>query len=478
MAIDCLLSPVSEEFSVIDFGDPRRKARLARIADQLGASPESSLPKTMGNPSQLEGAYRFFSNPQIEPEQVLDAHIGCAVRRATEAGKVLVIHDTTEFGFGGEGRKGLRRISDGKKKGFLSHFSLCVGLDGQPLGVLGLYAWGREPERKGHRSQQQSQYDPDRESLRWTEAMHRTGELLCGKAEAIHITDREGDCMELMADSIEHGHRFVIRLAHDRRLDPGRRRVDVPMLFETLATAPLRLEREVAISERKDGRPKQMTTRFPVRKMRRATLEVRAQPLLISPGNGAPLHLPDGLCLNFVEVSEPNPPEGEEPILWRLVTTEPIDTVEQVAAVVDMYRCRWVIEEFFKAIKSGCNYQELQLETAHALLVALSVYVAVAWRMLLMRWLDRYKPNEPATAVLSTTQVQVLTAVRQKDRKPLPSTPTVHDAFMAIAVIGGHLTQNGPPGWMILSRGFAKLITMEIGWVAASEVYIKRSDQS
>jgi len=282
-----------------------------------------------------------------------------------------------------------------------------------------------------------------------------------------------------MADLIEHGYRFVIRLSHDRRLDTDRRRVDVPKLFETLATAPLRLERQVAISERKrvDRAPK-ADKRFPVRKMRKAMLEVRAQSLQISPGNGAPMHLPDKLCLNFVEVSEPNPPEGEEPIVWRLVTTEPIDTVEQVAAVVDIYIHRWLIEEFFKAIKSGCNYQELQLETAHALLVALSVYVAVAWRMLLMRWLDRYKHNEPATAVLSTTQVQVLKAVRHKDGKPLPGTPTVHDALMALAAIGGHLTQNGPPGWMILSRGFAKLITMEIGWVAASEVYIQRSDQS
>jgi hypothetical protein len=475
MAIECLLSPVSEEFSVADLGDPRRKKRLARIADTLADCPESSLPKAMGDPSQLEGVYRFFGNPHITPEQVLDSHIACTVQRATQAGKVLVIHDTTEFGFSGEGRKDLRRISDGKKKGFLSHFSLCVGLDGQPLGSLGHYAWGREPERKGHRSQQRSQYDPDRESLRWAEAIHRTGELLYDKAEAIHVADRESDCMELMAESIEHGHRFVFRLAHDRRLEPDRRRMDVAMLLETLATAPLRLEREVAISERKGGRPKQMITRFPIRKMRKATLEVRAQSLVISPGNGASMHLPDKLCLNFIEVSEPNPPEGEEPIMWRLVTTEPIDTVEQVAAVVDMYRHRWLIEEFFKAIKSGCNYQELQLETADALLVALSVYVAVAWRMLLIRWLDRNKPNEPATAVLSTTQVQVLKAVRQKDRKPLPSAPTVHDVLLAIAAIGGHLKQNGPPGWMILSRGFNKLLTLETGWIATSEVYNQRS---
>ena len=106
------------------------------------------------------------------------------------------------------------------------------------------------------------------------------------------------------------------------------------------------------------------------------------------------------------------------------------------------------------------------------------MYVAVAWQMLLMRWLDRHKPSEPACAVLSTTQIQVLTAVRQKNQKPLPSAPTVHDVFMAVAAIGGHLKNNGPPGWMVLSRGFNKLLTMETGWIAASETYAKRCDQS
>ena len=211
--------------------------------------------------------------------------------------------------------------------------------------------------------------------------------------------------------------------------------------------------------------------------MRMAKLEVRAQRLEISPGNGAPMHLPDRLCLNFIEVSEPNPPEGQEPVVWRLVTTEPIETVEHVAAVVDVYRCRWIVEEFFKAIKSGCRYEELQLETARALLIALCIYTAVAWRLLLMRWLDRHSPNEPAAAVLSTTLLLLLKAVRQKAGKPLPGDPTVHDALMAIAAIGGHLTQNGPPGWMILGRGFDKLLLMELGWLAATDRCLRRSDQ-
>lgn len=89
---------------------------------------------------------------------------------------------------------------------------------------------------------------------------------------------------------------------------------------------------------------------------------------------------------------EPNPPEGEEPVVWRLVTTELIDTEEEVAAVVDAYRMRWLVEEFFKALKTGCRYQEHQLESAKTLLVLLAIETAVSWRMLLVRWLGPQHP--------------------------------------------------------------------------------------
>jgi hypothetical protein len=65
--------------------------------------------------------------------------------------------------------------------------------------------------------------------------------------------------------------------------------------------------------------------------------------------------------VNVVQVYEVEPPEGEEPVEWRLVTNEPMTTVGQVAAVVDHYRGRWTVEEFFKALKTGCAIETRQL---------------------------------------------------------------------------------------------------------------------
>jgi len=464
-----ILPDLSEEYSGTELGDPRRTARACRIADAAGRAPDLSLPRQAGGDAQLEATYRFFNNEEVRPELLLGAHAACTVRRAGQAGEVLVVHDTTMFRFGGELlRQGLGPVTSSKSQGFFTHGSLCMDRDGQPLGVLGLHSWVRTGKKKGKRPQQVSQYDPDRESLKWPEAVDSTAEQLHGVADAIHVMDREGDCIELLAGLVENEHRFVIRVAYDRRLEPGRNGTYPEKLYDALSSAPMMLEREVPLSRRgKKGRSPIQIKRFPVRRMRTATLELRAQTLVICPGGGAVAHIPKRLELNFVEAREVDPPEGEPPVLWRLVTTEPIETAEDVAAVIDIYRYRWLIEEYFKALKTGCNFEKLQLETGSALMRALAIYASVAWRLLLIRWMDRNQPEAPASTVLSSSQLSVLRAVRAKAGKPVPANPTAHDVLLAVAGLGAHLKRNGAPGWQVLGRGFDKLLILEQGWLAA-----------
>lgn len=82
------------------------------------------------------------------------------------------------------------------------------------------------------------------------------------------------------------------------------------------------------------------------------------------------------------------------------MTSLPTGTSEEIAFVVDCYRARWVVEESFKAIKTGCQYERRQLETADSLLNALAIFASVAWRLLLLRYLarnDAKAPAEPAS---------------------------------------------------------------------------------
>ena len=469
---------VFDEFRFASLGDARRVARLRKVADSVARFPSGSLPEQAGDDGQLEGTYRLLSNPHVSPEAVFASHVACTAQRAAGREVVLVIHDTTQFEFGGTSpRAGLGKLLHyGNQQGFLAHQSICLGLDGEPLGSLALYAWSRAERRPGRRLQEIAQSDPDREFLRWSEAVETTTAVLGGSTRAIHVMDRESDSMEFLAQMVENDQCFVVRQAHDRRLDPNPHKPGVARLYPTVAAAPILLERDVPLSRRGGGRPQRTTRTFPVRDSRIARLQVRAARLTISPGTHAPVHLPTLLTLNFVEVREVDPPEGEEPVLWRLATTEPIDSPEAVAAVVDMYRKRWVIEENFKALKTGCNFEKLQLESGHALLVALAIYVAVAWRLLRLRWLNRQRPDTDAAAVLTTTQLDVLRAVRAAKNKPLPPVPTVADVLTAIAALGGHIKNNGPPGWRVIGRGFDQLLILELGWRAATAD--GRSDQS
>jgi hypothetical protein len=60
-------------------------------------------------------------------------------------------------------------------------------------------------------------------------------------------------------------------------------------------------------------------------------------------------------------------------------------------------------------------------------------------------------------------------------KPPLPADATVRQAMLAVARLGGHIKNNGEPGWAVLGRGFHKLLAREEGWIAAMNA---RSDQS
>lgn len=470
-----VLPNVGREFADAELGNIARNRRISLMADLMEAQPEESLPKQMLNSAGLEGAYRLMEKPNFPPQAVLNAHIDKTFDRMSSQAEVLVLHDTTEFRFSGEvPREGLGYLNGQKQQGFYAHFSIAVVPDtGEPLGTVHAYAWNRPnkptavPEGKSRR--RTNQYDPNRESLRWGESVLACAEQSNKETELIHVMDREGDCLELFALLQEYEQRFVTRLAHNRRLSSGRS-TETTKLFERLSVAPIVLEREVVLSQRGEGRSAKERKKHPKRKRRNATLAIRAETLEIFAANGVSANVPDSMTLNFVDVVELNPPDGCQPVHWRLVTTEPIDTPEQIAAVVDSYRMRWLIEEFFKAIKTGCRYQERQLRTAEALCIDLALECAIAWKLLLMRWLSRAQPEAPAARALTPSELGALTELCAANGHPLPPNPTVKDALYAVAQLGGHIKYHGPPGWLVLRRGIADLAIAERLWLRMNRI--------
>jgi hypothetical protein len=450
------------EMGGAEFGDARLAKRLAKIVGTLVEGPGRSFPSIFDD-TALEGAYRFFNNGEVTPERILAPHVEATVARMACEATALVVHDTSTMSFDPDGaRRGLGRVRSAGQA-FFAHVSIALNGDGSrmPLGALALSTYVRKGEKK---KKTKAAKNADNERARWGRQVAAIGSLGIDRLRTVHLMDREADDFALLAQMIGAGDRFVIRLAHDRRLEP-RTPDDIDKLAQAMIRVQAVAEREVPLSRRPAGsRSPQQRRIHPTREGRLAKLAFGATQVVLRRPAPQPKTLPDTLTLNVVRVWETEPAEGEPGIEWLLVTTEPIETADSILQVVDWYRARWVIEEFFKAIKTGCAYDERQLETFEGLVNVLATFMPVAWRLLRMRTQIRVDPEAGATTVLPSTMIEVLHAFT---RIKLPATPTAREVLLAVAALGGHLKHNGDPGWITLGRGYEKLRTLTEGWVAA-----------
>jgi hypothetical protein len=465
-----------EEMAGGDLGDLRLNARRNQVIAALERHPDLGFPEACADDAEVEALYRFLRNDRVSLPAVLKPHIEATHARCAALGEVLVIHDTTDMVFAGETvRAGLARLGTGRQ-GFWVHASLAVSADGlrAPLGLMSLVPFVRKTHPAGTPKRDRERFlDPEKESRCWGDGVAAV-RARCGDAiTSIHVMDRAGDSYELFASLLAHGDRFVVRLNHDRRVttDDGTGR-----LHDATPCTDVLCEREVTLSRRRVGdRSPKARRQHPPRDGRVATLQFGVRRLAVQRPHGVRYaHLPATLAVHVVYVWEVGAPRGEEPVQWRLITSEPIDTIAQVLRIVDWYRTRWLIEEFFKALKTGCAYEKRQLESLDTLLVALALMAPIAWQLLLLRHLARTCADAPAAIALTHRQLRVLRACTAG--ATLTPTPTIRDALTAVARLGGHLRQNGEPGWLVLGRGMQKLLCMEAGWAAAE--HHRRCDQS
>jgi hypothetical protein len=436
------------------FRDARLRKRLSLMTEKLAVAPSKSFPETFDE-AELEGAYRFFGNRAVTPTLILSGHFDGTRRACDDEGTVLVIHDSTTCDFDPEGeREGLGRVRSAGQA-FFAHASLVLSDGGRrrPLGLAALATWIRAEPRPGN------------EKDRWFEGVERAAERVGHSCCVVHVMDREADDYALFARLVGGEHHFIVRLAHHDRLlsqtmPDGPRNVS-----EAAARIQCTVQREARLSKRLDGNrsPKQKSI-HPSRGPRQATLSVGACTIALKRPTTQPTTLPASLTLNVVRVWEADPPAGEAPIEWLLLTDEPIDAAEARLRIVDRYRARWTIEEFFKALKTGCAFPERQLGDYEGLVNALAVLAPIACRLLALRTRAREDADAPALQVLEEDEIEVL---RVLGRRPLPPAPSARDVLLAVAALGGHSKWAPDPGWQTLGRGFAKLADLTLGWRAA-----------
>jgi hypothetical protein len=447
------IAALASEVAGSSFDDKRLNARLKLMVEQLAKDPNASLPRSFDS-AGLEAAYRFFSNPRVTPEDILASHINATRSRCEAQGDYLVVHDSTTFSYRYDGeRGGLGRAQPSNANSsqvLFAHVSLALAADGtrQPLGVAAFKTWTRSATPTGV------------ERKRWEEQFRVASAQLDGLKHAIHVADREADSYEMFHNLLKDGHRFVVRCQFNRNVEAD---LGITKLHDQLASLSSTVDREVPLNRRKPRRTVPHQKMYPAREMRMATLSVAAASVALLKPERSRAHAATQ-AINVVRVWEANPPEGAAPIEWLLYTSEPIETPEQQLKVVDYYRARWTIEEYFKAIKTGCQFEKKQLQDFEALTNLLATFAPIAYRLLLLRSEVARGPDEPASTVLCTNELDVL---RARGRTKLPAEPTVRDAYLAIAALGGHIKYSGNPGWLTLARGYETLELLVEGWVLA-----------
>lgn len=447
---------LDEEMEGAVFGDKRLSKRLVYIIQKCSENPKASFPQMNMNRSQLEALYRFMNNDKVTSERIIQPHIQKTAVRCQHK-TVVIAHDTTAFTYKGENTPEDIGILRGKTRGFFSHVSLAVDLKThETLGLLNVQ-WNNR--RKIHQ--------PENEGLRWGDGVQQVADTIDSSTRPIHVVDREADSFRFFQICHEYRQSFVSRIRQNRTVLG-----EYNKLFETMSEQPVVFQREVPLSKRRGATNANTRSINPPRERRTANLSVRGIRVEIK----RPASVKSGetvLPLSYIWVTEENPPPDCKGIDWKLLSNLPIDGPEDIAHIIDCYQLRWKIEEYFKALKTGCGYNLRQQHSYLGLVNTISVMMPIAWRIVRLKELSSSRPEAPATTLFSEEECLVLNMLGSKK---LPKNPTLKDFLYCLAFYGGYIKQkNSSPGWQVLCRGLHKLEENVIGWKAAYQFFQERS---
>jgi hypothetical protein len=448
---------VCEEVAGADFGDERLNKRMAKVLDRVASRPTVSIPAACRGWAETQAAYRFFDHEQVTEHTVLAPHRQATIDRIRQQLIALLIQDTSELDWTSKRDiiRGLGPLNDESRQGVLAHPTLVVTPERLCLGVIDADLWVRDG--LGQREERKNKAFVDKESVHWLTGYQTACQVAeqAPDTEVISVADREGDIFEVFAAAApEEGQRkagFIIRAQHNRAVTVEDQ---TGALWDKLAASTVLGHLVVKIP----GSAK--------RKARHAHLTVQAsvvQPRIPYRPEGK---LPP-VKFNVVLVREVNPPEGEEAIEWMLLTSLPASTFAEASRVVQYYCCRWMIEIFFRVLKTGCKVEHRQLESTTRLRPCIALLMIVAWRILYVTWMGRTYPNLSCETVFTPEEWKSVWTV--VEGKPIPTTPPTLSEFIAmVASLGGHLGResDGDPGTQTIWIGMQRLHDFARAWLA------------
>ena len=455
-----------KQFAGAKLTDIRRVARVKTIAAAMAVHPGQSIPKLCRSPYAVKATYNLFKHAEATPENIQSGHRALVLEAMRQPGVYLLLEDTTELSWSGkQAIAGLGPIGNSAAglQGFFLHTVLSVrwpdtpqdNSKRQPVEVIGLgdqQYYVRTPCRQPRESSQE-RLKRARESQVWPQASQRVGRAPeC--VRWVRVADREADIYEYLVSCQDLGHGFVIRAAKDRALSHPETGERAGRLF-TAARSAVPLGEFTLELRRRPNHP-----------ARTAHLCVSATAVALRapwrPGDGRGRKPP--IKCTAVRVWEAAAPEAGDRLEWILLCDANVAHFAQARECALQYSTRWVIEEYHKAIKTGCGAERLQLENAERLFAAIAIMSVVALRLIELR--ERLRTHPEAEAEQSGLSHLELEVLGERSGRKLR---TVREVALALGRLGGHLnrTRDGLPGWQTLWYGMNTLHALVEGVLIA-----------
>lgn len=435
-----------------------------------------------GGKSGQIAAERFFHNKNVSLSDIV-SWIGEGCSERSSSGHVLVLHDTTEFNY--NNLNGLLKvndpdvgvISDDKSTGFFVHAALAIDAsNGLPFGLSSVDIWSR---RFGHADKAEREYKKlpieEKESYKWIKAAEQSKHRLADAERITLIGDRENDIYEYLCKTIDKQTDILIRSSKDRKVDNGLRLSQHLSKLGWYGLASLeikhnkkRIARQAYLSLRwskvsinKPANKKQVLTAYPAKQ-----------------------------TVYVVELQEQaeSVPVGEKPIHWRLLTTHPVNNIEDALQIAQWYANRWWIEDLFRTVKKqGLDVEASQFGRGIALKKLVLVCLEEARKILLLRQARKDCEHIPADMCFTTQQQDCLEAIQiqvegktEKQKNPYVKR-TLSWASWIIARLGGWKPADmnkRPPGVLSMARGLKKFNQQYKGWENAHKLFSKLYNNS